>query len=475
MHLQMNPDLSGSSRAIHLRSLLRFSMPPAILLYCASFNWSYVQWVSPTWGYMGLTYHTPNPALLVVGFILAAVQCALSPRTIRRTSQVIYWILYFNVYIPALFVPLYVQLDTSLTLLLLQLSLTGGMLLIALSYRVKLLRFRRHSVSPGLFWSIFSSLFALCNVILVVAFRHNLHFASLNEVYTSRFQASQILQRNVALTYVSSALSNVMNPLLIAYGLSIGRYKPVVLGVLGEVLVYSTAAMKSVLLAPLLIMAFYYSLKNDRGGWVPKMALMCTGTFFVLTALVIGAKPGLLFNLASSTLMRSFALPGLAVAQYQYFFEHFPHTHLGHVHGVNLLFPNPYQMPLGLEISNFYTDVVGDRISDANANFFAFDGIAGFGLPGIPIMALVCAGMFWVLDCSAKRHPIAISASALTMCTVSLANISLFSAFLGGGFMLWMLLFAFLPQHLLSKCPVDKIRAPDLIVDSNIRCSTAHC
>ena len=107
-------------------------------------------------------------------------------------------------------------------------------------------------------------------------------------------------------------------------------------------------------------------------------------------------------------------------------------------------------MPLGLEIGNFYTDAGSGHIQDANANFFAFDGIAGFGLPGIPMMGLVCAAMFWALDCCTRRYPIAISASALTMCTVSLANVSLFSAFLGGGFMLWMLLFVFMPQHLLS-------------------------
>ena len=232
MHVPVNPALGGTPRTISMHSALRFSMPLAILLYCAGFNWSYVRWVSPTWSYMGLTYNSPSPALLVVGYVMAAVQCALSPRTIRRTSQVIYWILYFNVYIPGLFVPLYVQLDTSLTLLLLQLSLTGGMLLIALSYRIKLVGFRRHSVSLGLFWSIFSSLFALCNVILVVTSRHDLHFASMSEVYASRFRASAILQESVALTYVSSALSNVMNPLLIAYGLSVGRYRPVALGVL---------------------------------------------------------------------------------------------------------------------------------------------------------------------------------------------------------------------------------------------------
>src|ERR1700761_1756995 len=108
MHVQVNPALSGPPETVVLRSVLRFSMPLAIVLYCASFNWSYARWGSRTWGYMGLTYHAPDPALLVVGYVTSAVLCIFSPLTIRRTSQVIYWILSFNVYIPALFVPLYV-------------------------------------------------------------------------------------------------------------------------------------------------------------------------------------------------------------------------------------------------------------------------------------------------------------------------------------------------------------------------------
>jgi hypothetical protein len=64
--------------------------------------------------------------------------------------------------------------------------------------------------------------------------------------------------------------------------------------------------------------------------------------------------------------------------------------------------------------------------------------------------------MFWVLDCCTRRYSIAISASALTMCTVSLANVSLFSAFLGGGFMLWMLVFLFMPQPLFREASVDE-------------------
>jgi hypothetical protein len=443
----------GASK-ITLRYILRLSMPLSVFLYCASFNWSYVKWISPAWDYLGLTYKSPDPLLSVVGYFLAATVCTISPLRIRRPSQVIYWILYFVVYIPGLFVPLYVHLDQSLTLLLIQLSMTGGMVLIALSYRLKLLQVRHHPLEVKLFWAVFFICFVVCSSILLFVFRGNLHLASLSEVYDVRFKAGQIARENLGITYVSAALSSVMNPFLIGYGLSARRRGLVALGVAGQVLVYATAAMKSVLISPALIIFFFYSLKKDRGGWAPKMSLWLAGVFFALTALVIGTSQGLLFNLASATLVRNFALPGLFIGQYQYFFESFPHTYLSHVAGVNLLIPDPYALATGKEIGGFYAGTSGKYgAPNANACFFAMDGIAGFGLAGIPIMGVICALMFSAVDSCARKYPIAFSASVLLMCAVSLTNASLFTTFLSGGFMAFILLFVFMPRNLVETAP----------------------
>jgi hypothetical protein len=173
--------------------------------------------------------------------------------------------------------------------------------------------------------------------------------------------------------------------------------------------------------------------------------------FFVLTTLTLGKSEGLFFNLASAILVRSFALPGLFAAQYQYFFSHFSYTYLSHVHGVNLIVTSPYSMPLGMEIANFFAGASSaGRVADCNANFFVFDGIAGFGLPGVPIIGALCAAMFWVLDSCSKNYPLAFATSALTMCIVSLANSSLFTTFLGGGIMMWMILFLCMPKDLVE-------------------------
>jgi len=451
MLVEANTHLDSKIKTIGIHSIVRFSMPAVALFYCASYQWAYVKWLSPVWGYTGLTYKSPDPILLLIAYVLAAVLCVLSPLKLRRPSQVIYWILYFTVYIPGLLSPLFMQLDSGLILLLLELGLTCGMLLIALSYRLNLVNVRRYPINRQLFWTIFFISFALLNVVLLVVFKGNLHFASLKEVYHTRAGGSIVTQQNPAIGYVSLLLSNVMNPLLMAYGLKTRRRGLVVLGVLGQVLIYSTAAMKSILLSPLIIIMLYYSLKKDRGGWVPKLGLLCAAMFFVLAALAIGHKEGIFFTLASITLFRSFGLPGCFIGQYLYFFEHFPHTYFSHIHGVNLLISNPYSMSLGMEIGNFYSGVgKGSQIGNANANFFAFDGIAGFGLPGILIMGVVCAAMFWVLDSCARKNIVAFSASALAPCAIALSNGSLFTNFFGGGIMLWMLLFLVMPLDFLE-------------------------
>ena len=451
MHPQTFPNIVGVAKQLSLRAVLRLSsMPVTVLLYCTGLNYAYVQWVSPVWDSLGFTYSRPNEVLMIVGYVLAFTQSTICPLRIRRPSQAAYWIIFFLVYIPGLFVPLYIQLVGSLPLFLLQLSLTAGMVPIALSYRLPLPHFRGWPLKARLFWAIFGVLFLLGNAILLIAFRGNLQFASIEEIYSVRYQASQVLEQHPAVGYVTQFLGNVMNPFLIAYGLVACRKRAIALGTLGQVVIYSTAAAKSIFVSPLIIFIFYFTLRRDRGNWATKMGLYCAGLLFTLTTLVIGTEPGALFNVASVVLMRSFEMPGMLLGQYQYFFENNPHTHLGHVAGFNLVATNPYTASLGIEVGRLFGVISeggknGEVVS--NAGFFAMDGIAGFGLPGIPLMGFVCAAVFWMMDGCAKKLPLEFSASGLAMIIVSMTNVSLFSTLLGNGMIAWILLFMVIPRH----------------------------
>jgi hypothetical protein len=439
------------TKQINLRSILRFSMPASVLFYCAALHFAYVHWISLNWAYLGLTYKSPDASLLALAYTLAAMQCAVSPLRLSRPSHAIYWVLYFIVYIPGLFVPLFLQLSDGFALFLLQLSLTGGMLAVTLSYKFPLIAVRRYHLSPSLFWVLFTALFIAANAALVVANRDSLHFASIKEIAMYRYQTARVHEENPGITYVSQLVANVLDPLLISYGLAKRSYILALLGILGEVLVYATAVTKASFLASIVIFGFYYSIRRDRGGWVPKVGLLLAGMLFSLTTLVIGAKPGLLFNVATVTLVRTFAYPGLLTAEYQYFFENRPHTYLSTVRGVNFFVPNPYTLPLGQEMGAFYGRKAGREhgIENENANFFATDGIGGFGLWGIPIVGALCAAVFWILDSFAKDYSMEFAVSALAMVIMSLGNVSIFTTLLGNGLIVWILLFFVMPRTFL--------------------------
>jgi hypothetical protein len=439
--------VSNGRREIGMQAFLQVMMPGAVVLYCMAFQGMYVWWIAPVWGYSGATYDAPDSSLLAVAYLLAVTVSLLSPQKIWRPSQVIYWFLYFIVYIPGMLAPLFMQLDSSWKLLLLELSLSGGMTLVSLSYRLRIMNVRRYPMNRQLFWSLFFAVFVLMNALLIYVFRGSLHFASFEEVYDIRAQAAAVQQGAAGVSYISGWLANVMNPFLVAYGLASKRRKLVVFGVIGQVIVYSTAAMKSVLLSPVFIFVIYFSMKKGRVGWVSKFAIASCAMFVVFTWLAIGKQEGIFFSLASLILYRTFAIPGVEIGEYQYFFENSPHTFFGQVHGLSLLVGNPYKLSLGFEVGSYYLGVASNgRIADANVSFFASDGIASIGMPGILVMGIVCALAFWLLDSTAKNYPITFTASVLTSCAMSLTNASLFTSLLGGGIMLFMVLFIVMPR-----------------------------
>jgi len=423
-------------------------MPVAILLFCIGFNYAYVNWVSPTWSYLGLTYNSPDMGLMVVGYILAIVVSLLSPYKITRPSQIIYWFCFFAVYVPGLFIPLYMQLENGFSLLMLQLSMAGGMLLIALSYKIARFKIRSYPINGRFFWMCFILIFVIANTALIYAFRGMLHIASIEDVYAVRTPAKQVLDSNPAISYISQFLAIVMNPLLMGYGLATRRRSLFFLGVLGEVLVYSTAAVKQQMAAPVAMLLFYYTLKKDRGGWVPMMAISLTAMFFILTTIAIGLHPGPLFSITFLLLVRTFTIPGSEMAEYQHFFSNMPHTYLAHVTGINHLIPNPYQLSMGEEVASFYGQTGKYGLTNANASFFAMDGIGGFGLGGILIMGVLCAVVFWILDSCARDYELKFSVPVLAMVIMSLTNVSLFTTLLGNGLMVWMFLFLTMPREL---------------------------
>jgi hypothetical protein len=148
------------------------------------------------------------------------------------------------------------------------------------------------------------------------------------------------------------------------------------------------------------------------------------------------------------------------MAQYQHFFQTMPHTYLGHVGLIGRFVPNPYELSMGEEVASFYGITGKYGLTNANASFFAMDGIGGFGLPGILVMGLVCALVFWILDSCARDFDLKFSVPVLAMVIMSLTNVSLFTTLLGNGLIAMMLMFLLAPREMRTSRAMVRFTVP---------------
>jgi hypothetical protein len=195
------------------------------------------------------------------------------------------------------------------------------------------------------------------------------------------------------------------------------------------------------------MLAIYLLLRGDRLPFAMKLAWSLAALLAVLSASSIfgNSEEGSLLWLALFVVfMRTFAINGLMTAWYYDFFQSNPQTHYSHVTGVNWFLRYPYANPMGLEVGSFYS---GDPTADANGHLWATDGLAALGLPGILLISVFCAFVFWMLDSAAGKHDPRLAALLVSYAAYNLANIGIFTSLLSGGLALLMVFLYLMPPE----------------------------
>ena len=437
---------------IHERVLLLAGMAA----YIACFQWLYVNYLFALWDYTGYLYHPPQFAYMVLAWALSLLPVLWMPLRLTRPSQLPYWVLYVTVLIPSMFVPLYAGMNPRMELVALVLTIWVGFAITGAGYLFPLLRLNPPRFPRRLFWTAFLVLAAALAIWVVAVFRGRLNFVGLSQIYAQRFDAAEIEQGSLV-GYPIMVLTGAIAPILMGWGLYYGRKKFFFTGVLIQILIYAAEANKSAIASIVFILAFYWLLRGRRFSFGVKM-VWATAVMFAALALIfilVDCDPGPLVAVPFwLILMRTFGNGGLMTAQYYDFFSHNPHTYFSHVKGINWFVHYPYPDAIGWNIGYAYT---GNLTFDANAHFWAGDGLAGMGLPGVLIISLVCALVFWLLDSVAQKHDVKLAALLLSFVALNLANISLFTTLLSGGLALMMLFLYFAPANNLPE--TARIRA----------------
>jgi len=424
----------------------RFFLAAGICGYVACFQWMYANYLYPFWGYFGFDYNPPAARYVALAWLLTVTPSLWMPLHLTRPSQLAYWVLYVAVIIPSMFVPLNAGLNPPDEISNLMLVLFVGFAIAGLSYLLPLYSPTTFRVSRSVFWKAVACLAAGMGVSLFVLFRHHLQIASFVDVYDVRDASNDVSEGGLG-NFSFMSLTGAVNPFLIGCGLFFKRWWLFLAGAAGQLLVYAVGGTKGSLLSILFISAMAFLLKFGRIAFSLKItygSLALLG-LACLSYIWSNGDPGPVHAMALFVvLMRTLSINGLLTAQYYDFFQLNPLTHFSHLKGVNLLMHYPYQYPVGEEIGLAYA---GTTRLDATAHFWATDGLSGFGLPGILLVSVLCAGVFWALDSASQRHDPRLAALVTTYAAYNLANISLFTTLLSGGLALLVLLLYFMPAQ----------------------------
>jgi hypothetical protein len=405
--------------------------------------------VAPLYYYLGIPYtaidFTEHAWLLV----LVCFVSLFLPHDYRKISGLIGWLLFVFCFVPSIVLSTIIGVLRPEILLQLQLALTAGMSAILVIPRPAVVPFRSTSITTTTFWLFVGLLFAGFTAWIVGVNYDKMQVVGMADVYTQRFSANSSVGNSA---YAMGILSGSIDPFLMAIGLVQRKPLLFLLGAFGQVVVYSVLAQKFVFLSVFYVPGFYYLLGGRKFALKPigaplwRLALLSVGILAVGSAVMSfrstsGSQS--VDDVGTLLLMRQFSLPGGYAA---YFTDH-PLTYFTHISIVKAMFGAIYPRDVGLEIGSY---LVGGGVGmNANANFFASDGIAGLYLIGPAVMGIVVGLILRFADKVIGQEHLAIAGLTMTAFGFSLAEASVFTSLLTGGGMLCLpLLYGF--RHIVA-------------------------
>jgi len=425
-------------------ALGRLSIIIWTLLFSVSCIDVYVNYLSSAYSRFGFAYRSPSPAILAYAFVAVLVPAFILPRTIERVTDFVHWILYFGLYISVIIFPV-LQGDLGRTdQFRLVTSLFVSFLIILAPVRLwyptigALLK--SVSIDARSFWQLFFFAYGLLNIFVIAVFGSHLRLVGLQQIYEQRAEAGDV-EASSFVGYATGILAGAFNPFLIALGLCLPRKKLLLaIGIIGQLLIFATAAAKTVVISSAITPVLYHLVV--RKGALGNVGLIFGGGACGLWVLlsVIGADNFILQTIVSLTFMRAFCITGVAMAFYTSFFLEHPLTHFSHILVMRNFVHYPYPDSVGEVIGRY---MAPGTTLDANASFWATDGMAALGFTGIILAGVLFRLAFRLFDGLVQKSDIRVACVAIVPLLMSVTNSSLFASMLsGGGGALLLLLYA---------------------------------
>jgi hypothetical protein len=423
---------------------LRLRLLGVSALYVFLLHLAYVYLVSPNFSYMRLTYAPKSLWVVIWSVILALIPTVWMPLRLHRPSLVVFSILYLFVVVPICIVPAYIGQLEPLELLKLQLAILLGFALLGVFYGLPLLQAPRIRLSQSQLLLGVSAFAVICYGVILGITGFRLRMPNPLNVYDIRADYNDLAAgRSFIFGYAMSWQISVINPFFIARGLVSKNLVLVVIGVLGELLVYSITGMKDALFSGGWCLLLLLVSKKSRN-----VVLGITSVMAGVVALSIGLDTLTHTYMFSAMFVRRMIFdPGLLTSLYFDFFSNNPHLLLGHSILKNVV-DYPYTLDPAYLIGALY---FGHDDLSANANLWA-DGYSNFGYIGIYGVSLVLGTVLWLIDSFAQNTDARLVMILVGIPSLVLANTALLTSLATHGLVLTIFLVYLMPKEKSVSC-----------------------
>lgn len=449
-HKADRPKLPRENKGVAGLFASRGALLVASLAYAWSLAYAHSEYLSYAWGYYGFSFRPLGAGEISLLIVLVAIGSLGIPRTLDRPSAIILLLLYLIVFVPSVVISLGLNTDRieryglSLSAMAVMFWVSGRFV-----QQKPALTVRQGGVPGNMLTFTLVGVYAVSTLILLIAYRSIMTFASLEDIYQQRLAASD---DNVILGYLRTYYASVISPGVLALGLIQSRRILAVLGVAGCVMTYMIDAQKTALLLPAVMIILYFALRNRLGAIQASAAAIAGLAAFISLTVALNDSSGIARFLNTFLVFRTIAIPGLTFSQYSDLFSSLGYTWWSNVTGLSLFIPapaafvsHPYWPSLGRIVGDYY---YGFGVVNANANLFSGEGVAAAGWFGVIVIGLALTAWLRLIDTVASGWNRLLTLLVMVPVGIALTNGHLSTVLISFGGAFWTLLFLyFKPQH----------------------------
>jgi hypothetical protein len=406
--------------------------------YAAILQFSYSTLISPVFDYLGMTYRAPALSATFLSVLATVVISLALPTRVERTSDFVLWCSFLIAVAPSILIAQYADILSRPKALSMSLWIAGIFLLMVWAAKKVLPVFTLHVRLPPALVALIAVGFSISFYgYLVLNAGASFEVVALDAVQDVRTGYKTLVATAPLMGYALQLQTAVLNPIFMAIGVVRRRLVPLLVGVVGQVLIYSVTGYKLTILSPVFVIALaYYLSRRDRLSGFALVAAI-TGSMELSLALD-GLSGGRMF--VTIFINRLMAGPGVLTSAFFEVFDGQEKYHWAHSF-LRPFFDSPYQLTPGYYVGRAFQGVD----SQANVNLFG-DGYANLGMLGVAIEAAFLLLILVFLDASARGLPIAITVPSSMVAALGLTNNSSFTSVLTGGIGGLIVAFAIWPR-----------------------------